>query len=94
MPDKKLIISRKDISRRVRELGAKITDDFADSNLLVIGALNGAFIFMADLVREIKLDLRIDFIRVSSYGMSTTSCGIGRRSRTRPESRRSRRPWR
>ena len=75
MPDKKLIISRKNISRRVRELGAKITDDFADSNLLVIGALNGAFIFMADLVREIKLDLRIDFIRVASYGMSTTSCG-------------------
>jgi len=75
MPDKKLIIARKDIARRVRELGAKITEDFADSNLLVIGALNGAFIFMADLVREIKLDLKIDFIRVASYGMSTKSCG-------------------
>jgi hypoxanthine phosphoribosyltransferase len=75
MPDKKLIISREDIARRVQELGAKITEDFADSKLLVVGALNGAFIFMADLVREIKLDLEIDFIRVASYGMSTSSCG-------------------
>jgi len=75
MPNRKLIISRKDIAGRVRELGAIITRDYAGSNLLVIGALNGAFIFMADLIREIKLDLRIDFIRVASYGMSTTSCG-------------------
>lgn len=75
MPDKKLIISRKNIARRVRELGAIITEDYADSSLIVIGALNGAFIFMADLVREIKLDLKVDFIRVASYGMSTTSSG-------------------
>ena len=75
MSDKKLILSQKDIARRVRELGAIITEDYAESNLLVIGVLNGAFIFMADLVREIKLDLQVDFIRVASYGMSTTSCG-------------------
>jgi hypoxanthine phosphoribosyltransferase len=75
VPDKKLIISKEDIARRVRELGDIITKDYADSNLLVIGALNGAFIFMADLVREIKLNLKVDFIRVASYGMSTTSCG-------------------
>ena len=75
VPDKKLIISKEDIARRVRELGDIITKDYADSNLLVIGALNGAFIFMADLVREIKLNLKVDFIRVASYGMSTKSCG-------------------
>jgi hypoxanthine phosphoribosyltransferase len=75
MSAKKLILSQKDIARRVRELGAIITEDYAESNLLVIGVLNGAFIFMADLVREIKLDLQVDFIRVASYGMSTSSCG-------------------
>ena len=75
MPDKKLILSKKDIFMKVQELGAILTRDYADSNLLVIGALNGAFIFMADLVREIKLDLQVDFVRVASYGMSTTSCG-------------------
>ena len=75
MPEKKLILSKEDIARRVKELGATITKDYADSDLIVIGALNGAFIFMADLVREIKLDLQLDFVRVASYGMSTTSCG-------------------
>ena len=75
MPDKKLILSKEDIARRVKELGALITRDYADKNLLVIGALNGAFIFMADLVRQIKLDMQIDFVRVSSYGMSTSSSG-------------------
>ena len=75
MTDRKLILSQKDISRRVRELGAAITKDYIDSELLVIGVLNGAFIFMADLVREIKLDIEIDFVRVASYGMSTSSSG-------------------
>src|SRR5210317_2139411 len=75
MSDKKLILSKDDIVRRVRQLGALITEDYAELNLLVVGVLNGAFIFMADLVREIKLDLQVDFIRVASYGMSTKSCG-------------------
>lgn len=75
MSDKKLILSKKNITRRVQELGATLTRDYTGSNLLVIGALNGAFMFMADLVREIKLDLQIDFVRVASYGMSTESCG-------------------
>jgi len=75
MSDKKLILSKDDIVRRVRQLGALITEDYAELNLLVVGVLNGAFIFMADLVREIKLDLQVDFIRVSSYGMSTESSG-------------------
>ncbi len=75
MPDKKLILSKEDIAARIKELGATITRDYADANLLVIGALNGAFIFMADLVRAIRLDLKIDFVRVASYGKATESCG-------------------
>jgi len=75
MLDKKLILSKQDIARRVQELGTILTKEYADANLLVIGVLNGAFMFMADLVREIKLDLQVDFVRVASYGMSTTSGG-------------------
>jgi len=75
MPEKKLILSKQDIAGRVQELGAILTRDYADSNLLMVGVLNGAFIFMADLVREIKLDLQVDFVRMASYGMSTTSSG-------------------
>jgi len=81
MSDRKLILSQKDISRRIRELGAAITADYEDSGLLMIGVLNGAFIFMADLVREIKLDIEIDFVRVASYGMSTSSSGTIRFSK-------------
>jgi len=75
MSEMRLILSKEDIARRVQELGAAITKDYAGSDLLVVGVLNGAFIFVADLVREIKLDLQVDFVRVASYGMSSTSCG-------------------
>lgn len=71
----RLILSKEAIARRVQELGIAIARDYAGSDLLVVGVLNGAFIFLADLVREIKLDLQVDFVRVASYGMSTTSCG-------------------
>jgi len=75
MPKKEIVINQTDITQRVNELGTAITHDYTDAQLLVVGVLNGAFIFMADLVREIKLDLQIDFVRVASYGMSTTSSG-------------------
>jgi hypoxanthine phosphoribosyltransferase len=71
MPEKELVITRSAIARRIQELGAVITRDYADSRLLVIGILNGAFMFMADLVREIKLDIEVDFLRLASYGMET-----------------------
>jgi len=73
MPEKELIITRSAIARRVQELGAAITRDYAGSRLLVVGILNGAFMFMADLVREIRLNMEIDFVRAASYGMETQS---------------------
>lgn len=76
MTDKKIVISETDIANRVKELGAAITKDYADGQLLVVGILNGAFMFMADLVRAIKREIEIDFIRVSSYGMGTTSSAL------------------
>jgi hypoxanthine phosphoribosyltransferase len=72
MPEKELIIAQADITRRVKELGADITRDYKDSQLVMLGVLNGAFIFMADLVREVRLDMEIDFIRAASYGMDTS----------------------
>ncbi len=75
MIDKEEVVSRQDIARRVKELGQAIARDYAGRRLVMIGILNGAFIFLADLVREIDLPLEIDFIRVSSYGSSTCSSG-------------------
>ena len=75
MSDKKVVISRAEIAKRVKELGEAIARDYAAGDLVVIGILNGAFIFVADLVREIALPLVIDFVRVASYGASTSSAG-------------------
>ncbi len=71
--NKKLIISRRAIENRVKELGQVITLDYSGKQLVVIGVLNGAFVFMADLVREIDLPLEIDFVRIASYGSKTYS---------------------
>ena len=72
---KKIVLSRQEIAKRVRELGQMITRDFAHDDLLLIGVLNGAFIFTADLAREIDLPIEIDFIRVASYGSGSSSSG-------------------
>jgi len=63
----KLLLSSDEISKRVSQLGREITQDYKDKDLVMIGVLKGAFIFLADLIRHIKLKTEIDFIRVSSY---------------------------
>jgi len=68
-------ISRKEIAARISELGKEITKDYAGKSIHVIGVLNGAFLFMADLVREIDLPMTTDFISVSSYGSRTETSG-------------------
>ncbi|OGR01906.1 MAG: hypoxanthine phosphoribosyltransferase [Deltaproteobacteria bacterium RIFOXYD12_FULL_50_9] len=75
MAEKKLVIAREAIAGRVKELGSRITADYQGRQLLVVGILNGAFIFMADLIREIDLPLEIDFVRVKSYGAGSSSSG-------------------
>jgi len=69
------IVSTRQIQDRVEELGRQITRDYQGRHLVLLGVLNGAFIFAADLCRAIDLDLEIDFIRVASYGASTVSSG-------------------
>jgi hypoxanthine phosphoribosyltransferase len=63
-----VLISEEDIREKVKALGIKITEEYKNEEIIVIGLLKGTFIFMADLIREIKLPLKIDFMTVSSYG--------------------------
>jgi hypoxanthine phosphoribosyltransferase len=70
-----ILIGRASIANRVAELGQRIAADYAGRELLVVGVLTGAFIFTADLVRALDLDLEVDFIRVASYGAATCSSG-------------------
>lgn len=68
-------IDREQIQRRIEELGKCIRDDYEGEPLHLVCVLNGAFIFMADLVRAIDLPLTVDFLSVSSYGSRTESSG-------------------
>ena len=70
-----IMYSEKEVADKVKELAATITRDYQGEELLVVGILKGAFIFMADLVRNINLPLEVDFMSVSSYGTSTISSG-------------------
>ena len=75
MSNPRPLISRARILARVRALGRRITADYRDRDLHLIGVLHCAFVFMADLVREIGLPMTCDFLRVSSYGSGTVSRG-------------------
>lgn len=75
MQNLSLLLSEERIRDRIAALGSTLTHDYTGKDLLVIGILNGAFLFAADLVRRIELPLEIDFIRVASYGSSTCSSG-------------------
>jgi hypoxanthine phosphoribosyltransferase len=68
MPDLKVLISRQDVAKRVSELGAQITKDYAGQSVILVGVLKGAAIFLSDLARHVDLDATFDFIGVSSYG--------------------------
>lgn len=73
---KEILYSEEALSIRVSELAAAIENDYKGKELLVIGVLKGANIFMGDLIRKVNLPLQMDFIAASSYGTSTESSGI------------------
>ena len=72
----RVLISEEELSKIVKDLGAKITEDYKDKNLLLISILKGSVTFMADLMREINVPCNIDFMAVSSYGSGTKSSGV------------------
>jgi len=66
------------IAKRVRELGRRISEDYADKHVVCVGILKGAFMFLSDLMRSLDCDASLDFMAVSSYGWSTKSSGVVR----------------
>lgn len=71
---KEVLITEEEIQNKVKELGEKITEDYRDKDLFLLGILKGAVPFMADIMRKIDLDLEYDFMDVSSY-QGTRSMG-------------------
>jgi hypoxanthine phosphoribosyltransferase len=73
---KKLLFDAAAIAARVNELGLRISNDFPEGDLLLVGILKGSFIFLADLSRAIGRACQIDFARLSSYGSGTETSGV------------------
>jgi len=74
----KVLIPEEAVQKRVRSLARKISRDFAGKELLLVGILKGSFIFLADLARRISVPVKIDFVRLASYGPGTHSSGTVR----------------
>ena len=70
-----LLYSRDQIARRVKELAAAISADYAGADLLLIGILRGSFVFLADLIRQLTVPVVIDFVGAASYGPRTQTSG-------------------
>lgn len=73
---KEILITEEEIAGKVKELGGQISKDYKDKDLMLVGILKGAVIFMSDLARHIDIPLSMDFMAVSSYGDSSVSTGI------------------
>lgn len=71
----RIYFSKEEIQKRVQELGAEISRDYADKDPILVGVLKGCFVFMADLTRCIDAYAEIDFMAVSTYGNGTTTTG-------------------
>ena len=69
------IIDQKSLQKRVKEIGYEISNIYIDKTPIIIGVLNGAFLFMADLVRNLNIQFEVDFIKINSYSDNTKSSG-------------------
>ncbi len=69
----RMLISDRQLARRIREMSVEIERDFQGREMVVVSLLNGTVMFLADLIRHLSLPLRLDFIGVSSYGAGTES---------------------
>ena len=73
-----ILVPADDLARRVRELAAEVSRDYAGKDLVLIGVLKGAVFFLADLMRAIEIPVEVDFMAVASYGSATKSSGVVR----------------
>ncbi len=77
-PNLKTLISEERLKKKVKELALKISEDYKGRNPILVGILKGSFVFLADLIRELKISHQIDFISVASYGSRKKASGVVR----------------
>jgi hypoxanthine phosphoribosyltransferase len=71
-----VLLTEEQIARRVRELADRLSRDYAGKELVLVGVLNGAFVFLADLLRALTVPAEVEFVGASSYGDGTVSRGV------------------
>ena len=71
----RVVFTAEEIARRVKLLASRISEDYEGKEVVLVGVLKGAFIFLADLVRQLTIPIQLDFVRVASYGTGTESSG-------------------
>jgi hypoxanthine phosphoribosyltransferase len=74
----RVIVPTEELNRRIRELGAEISRDYQDKDVLLLGILKGAVFFLSDLMRSLEIHAELDFMAIASYGSSTKSSGVVR----------------
>jgi hypoxanthine phosphoribosyltransferase len=73
--DLEILVGREQIARRIRELGRQISSDYQTSVPHLVGVLKGAWVFMADLIRALNMEVTVDFLGIASYGSGAQSSG-------------------
>jgi hypoxanthine phosphoribosyltransferase len=73
-----ILVPAEDLTRRIRELAAEVSRDYAGKDLLLVGVLKGAVLFLSDLMRHLDVPCEVDFMAVASYGSATKSSGVVR----------------
>ena len=74
----KKIITQKRLRQKVKELAKNLSKDYKEKNPVLVGILKGSFVFLSDLIRELKIPHEVDFISVASYGSETQASGVVR----------------
>jgi len=75
MPELIPVLKKDEINKMVADVARKISSDYKDRELVLIGVLKGAFVFLSDLIRNLTIPIKVDFVGVSSYGNKTSSSG-------------------
>lgn len=73
-----ILVPAEDLTRRIRELAAEVSRDYVGKDLLLVGVLKGAVLFLSDLMRQLDVPCEVDFMAVASYGSATKSSGVVR----------------
>ena len=75
MPDLIPVLTKDEIAKSVADLAKQISKDYQNREVVIVGVLKGAFIFLADLVRHLSIPVKVDFVRLASYGSNTETSG-------------------